>query len=53
MKKIELLTTGKKVLVQAKIIDSKLERDEIKYRIELPKMWFTEEELKSCEDEEE
>ena len=51
-KTVELLTIGKKVRVEAKIIDSKLERDEIKYKLEIPKMWFTEDELDPCEDDE-
>lgn len=48
----DLLSIGSKVKVQVKVIDSKLERDEIKYKLEVPKMWFTKDELETCDDDE-
>lgn len=49
----ELLTIGSKVKVEAEIVESKLERNEIKYKIKVAKTWFTEDELDTCDDEEE
>ena len=48
----ELLTIGSKVKVEAEIVESKLERDQIKYKIKIAKTWFTEDELETCDDEE-
>ena len=49
----ELLTIGSRVKVQAEIIESKLERDQIKYKIKIAKTWFTEDELEAGDDNEE
>ena len=48
----ELINIGSRVKVQAEIIESKLERDQIKYKIKVAKTWFTEDELESCDDDE-
>lgn len=48
----DLLTIGSEVKVQAEIVDAKLERDQIKYKIKIAKTWFTEDELETCDDEE-
>jgi len=47
----ELLTTGSRVKVEAEIVESKLERDQIKYKLKIAKTWFTEDELETCDDE--
>ena len=47
----ELLTIGSRVKVQAEIIESKLERDQIKYKIKIAKTWFTDDELEACDDD--
>lgn len=47
----ELLTIGSRVKVEAEIVESKLERDQIKYKIKIAKTWFTEDELDTCDDE--
>lgn len=49
----ELLTIGSKVKVEAEIVESKLERDQIKYKLKVSKTWFTEDELEACDDDEE
>ena len=48
----ELLTIGSRVKVQAEIIESKLERDQIKYKIKIAKTWFTDDELEACDETE-
>lgn len=47
----ELLTTGSRVKVEAEIVESKLERDQIKYKLKIAKTWFTEDELDACDDD--
>ena len=49
----DLLSVNSKVKVQAEIVDAKLERDQIKYKIKIAKTWFTEDELEACDDSEE
>jgi len=49
--KTDLINTGSKVKVEAEIVESKLERDQIKYKIKVAKTWFTEDELETCDDE--
>ena len=48
----DLINVGSKVKVEAEIVESKLERDQIKYKIKIAKTWFTEDELETCDEEE-